>query len=113
MMKNNEKDNFWILRIPKLQYLLQTFKKLLRKKINHANSKKIVKDFMSASKENLLTSLTTAISLMMMLQYRDFIQAFIMSLLPSGSGFDSMIITTIIVTLFSVSALWIIGKSRK
>lgn len=113
MSKKQGEDHWHVsFSIPKPRTIWRFLRKQLRGKVNSANKKEIVKDFVSSSKTTLISSLTTAISLILMLQYRDFIKTLLVLVFPSGGDVANSFIMTVLVTLFAVSALYVLGKRR-
>ena len=101
-MTNKKDEAFW--KIPKPDHALKILKEKIRDKAkeNGVHGKKIVK----GCGMTLRGAVSTAISLILMLQLRDYISTILSSFLPSGEGLFNQTIITLVVIVFSVSVLY-------
>ena len=107
-MTSKKDEEFW--RIPKPDHVLKKLKqKILNKaKENGVHGKRIVK----ICGLTLRGAASTAISLILMLQLRDYISAILSSFLPSGEGLFNQTIITFVVIVFSVAALYWLQQTK-
>ena len=110
-MKGSNEDDFWKLRLPKPSYVSKWFKKTFRKKLNtqRVNGREVVKGLGLT----LFYPIKTAISLILMLQIRDYINFLLTFVLPSGEGIINQTIITGLVVVFAVSMLYGLERNKR
>jgi hypothetical protein len=107
-MTEKKEEAFW--KIPKPDQALKILKEKIRNKAkeNGVHSKQIVR----VCGMTLKGAASTAISLILMLQLRDYISTILSSFLPSGEGLFNQTIITLVIIAFSVSALYWLDQMK-
>jgi hypothetical protein len=101
-MTDEKEETFW--KIPKPNKALKILKEKIRSKAkeNGVHGKQIVR----VCGMTLKGAASTAISLILMLQLRDYISIILSSFMPSGEGIFNQTIITLVVIVFSVVTLY-------